>query len=107
MKSAGARDGISKSQGSLENGLVIWLSGVRWGGYGILQCSVLGGDDAYIKFHYVDVSPYPFNILGTVKIKADVETKTQIGNSVSLSVNIRKSNLNGGFTWEVGNAIKG
>jgi len=36
MKSAGARDGISKSQGSLENGLVIWLSGVRWGGYGIL-----------------------------------------------------------------------
>ena len=55
----------------------------------------------------MDVSPYPFNILGTVKIKADVETKTQIGNSVSLSVNIRKSNLNGGFTWEVGNAIKG
>ncbi|XP_067946915.1 ganglioside GM2 activator-like [Watersipora subatra] len=60
-----------------------------------------GPDDAYIKFHKLDITPMPLNILGFIKVDADIETLTRVGSEVSLSVNLKKSNLGNSFTWEV------
>jgi len=60
-----------------------------------------GGPDAWINFNKIDITPTPFDILGNLTVIADVETKKTIGNDVKLIVNLKKSNLNGGFKWEV------
>ena len=66
-----------------------------------MQYNFLGPDDAYIKFHKIDIEPMPFNILRKIRVEADVETLTKVGNNVSLSVTLEKSNLGNRFKWKV------
>lgn len=60
-----------------------------------------GPADAYIKFHKIEVAPHPINIQDKANAQVNISITHKIGNDVRMSVNIKKSNLNGGFKWEV------